>query len=588
MSNLMNSDNSRFYHLKPNRELRIVTMEKPNHYDRREECITIRILSDVQSKKNENLFCTAEIFGRELVVDKEYSFGYNEKFAIYTYTGCVIQIKGKTLQEYESKNSSIKEYVSLAYILDAYRKLAKKKKTVGPRVLITGNTSSGKSTVSYLLCNYAVKSGFKPLFVEADPKCSCDKIEMSRGPGVLSTFIYDYMTTCNYSLDFYFGYLDINQDLTLYYHLNECMSSCIHLMLLNNLNTQTSTFGNEVDGSDDLAASGFILSVPSEANRKVVENLIEIYSIDFVIVMDNSFLHYALKKIYDSPEVDGSTGRSKSTQESKKDSEKKKVEIIGVSKFDGVIPSDASRIRYCRNIWFFNYFTKEERDLHEKTIRRRSHVISFKYSSCNFVKLDTSSAVPLSALPADSQKIQLDNILVMNYNGSIKDLTHCLLGVSFSNSSKFVHLMNIAAFVYVRKVSEIAIEESEEAPIESEEIEKELGGYYDMNNHEKIKEKEEPSMDNGINNMMKKENTSEEFFELRNKEVRSNELSNENENNFGFREEGEGDEEEMDEDRESQNNKKDYIIEILCPLSITLKNLPPYFIVPGNIKQMKL
>lgn len=127
-----NANNTRIYHLKMYRELRIVTLEKPLKNEENEECIKIRILP-IQGSNNNNddkntQMCVAEIFGKELVIDKDYYFGYNEKFSIYTFTGCIIQIKGKTLQEYESKNSTIKEYLSLSYVLDAYRNLAKKKK----------------------------------------------------------------------------------------------------------------------------------------------------------------------------------------------------------------------------------------------------------------------------------------------------------------------------------------------------------------------------------------------------------------------------------------------------------------------------
>lgn len=42
-----------------------------------------------------------------------------------------------------------------------------------------------------LLLNYAFKSGFKPIYIEGDPKGNCDKIDINRGPGIMSCFIYD-------------------------------------------------------------------------------------------------------------------------------------------------------------------------------------------------------------------------------------------------------------------------------------------------------------------------------------------------------------------------------------------------------------
>ncbi|SCA48596.1 clp1-related protein, putative [Plasmodium ovale] len=594
---MASTGNTRIYHLRAYRELRIVTLEKTSSkFEEKEECIKIRILSNHALNKNEkNTPCTAEIFGKELIVDKDYHFGFNEKFSIYTFTGCVIQIKGKTLQEYESKNSTLKDYLSLSYILDAYRKLAKKKKTVGPRILITGNNNSGKSSVSMLLLNYALKSGFKPIYIETDTKCSCDKKELNKGPGIMSCFVYDNFSTIKFNLDYFFGYLDINEDINLYYHLNECISACIHLMLLNNMNHHTSNFKNNTD-QEIIYSSGFILNVPSEADNKVIHSLIEIYNINIVVVIDNSFLHYSLKEKYynleketdsiekvkwgggmrtDKTDMNGihhetsdgyfykhengnnplscageriatsvpikrsnsSTGNvagngvvcgvgncesnntkaddrmgcdnadtcdNRTHEGPKERSNGRRIEIVGMPKYEGVIPSDSNRLRYCRNLWFYNYFSKDISI--NNTTYKKSHILTIKYSSTKFVKLDTKLAVPLSALPADCRNIKRETVSVSLYNGNIKYLSNCILGVSYSKDFHYVHLMNIAAFVHVQNVKEIETE-------------------------------------GNITN-----------------------------------------EEKKDKNLDAQN---DYLIEMLCPISITARNIPPYFVIPGNLKQIK-
>ena len=38
---------------------------------------------------------SAEIFGTEMIKDTTYTFGTGAKLAIFTYHGCVIQMKGK-------------------------------------------------------------------------------------------------------------------------------------------------------------------------------------------------------------------------------------------------------------------------------------------------------------------------------------------------------------------------------------------------------------------------------------------------------------------------------------------------------------
>ena len=40
--------------------------------------------------------------------------------------------------------------------------------TSGPRVFITGNAQSGKTSISKILVNYSVKLGWTPIYVDLD------------------------------------------------------------------------------------------------------------------------------------------------------------------------------------------------------------------------------------------------------------------------------------------------------------------------------------------------------------------------------------------------------------------------------------
>ena len=56
----------------------------------------------------------------------------------------------------------------MAYILHQQRLKAMQEKRIGPRVLITGSRASGKTTLSKLLCNYALKLGWQPILADID------------------------------------------------------------------------------------------------------------------------------------------------------------------------------------------------------------------------------------------------------------------------------------------------------------------------------------------------------------------------------------------------------------------------------------
>ncbi|KAG5012052.1 hypothetical protein JHK82_024223 [Glycine max] len=88
-------------------------------------------------------------------------------------------------------------YVNLHVVLDGRRSRAKASppddsgSSQGPRVIVVGPTDSRKSTLSRMLLSWAVKQGWKPIFVDLDigqgsitiPKCiAATPIEMSIDP----------------------------------------------------------------------------------------------------------------------------------------------------------------------------------------------------------------------------------------------------------------------------------------------------------------------------------------------------------------------------------------------------------------------
>ena len=61
-------------------------------------------------------------------------------------------------------------YANVEGVLEKRREKARADPTTfdGPRVALVGPTDVGKSSVSKILCNYAVRKGWHPLFVDLD------------------------------------------------------------------------------------------------------------------------------------------------------------------------------------------------------------------------------------------------------------------------------------------------------------------------------------------------------------------------------------------------------------------------------------
>ncbi|KXS20132.1 Clp1-domain-containing protein [Gonapodya prolifera JEL478] len=118
---------------------------------------------------------TAEVFGTELAKDTEYEF-QGRKVAVFSWTGCTLMVKGTPITEYTAGETPMASYLNAHLALELVRADAhesqgydEEHRTEGPRVLIVGPSDSGKTSLTKILLNYAIKEGRSPLFVDIDP-----------------------------------------------------------------------------------------------------------------------------------------------------------------------------------------------------------------------------------------------------------------------------------------------------------------------------------------------------------------------------------------------------------------------------------
>ncbi|KAJ8935027.1 hypothetical protein NQ314_013052 [Rhamnusium bicolor] len=127
---------------------------------------------EVESK-NEKVYLTlksglAEVFGTELVKAKTYEFVSGAKVAVFTWHGCVVEVKGKTDVIYIAKETPMVMYSNCHGALEFMRTDAEKDNKRGPIAMIVGPCDVGKSTVTRILLNYAVRMGRRPIYVDLD------------------------------------------------------------------------------------------------------------------------------------------------------------------------------------------------------------------------------------------------------------------------------------------------------------------------------------------------------------------------------------------------------------------------------------
>lgn len=114
----------------------------------------------------------AEVFGTEIVTGRVYSFTASTapSLAVFTWHGCTVEVDGFPKGEpYVSRGDTpMVTYLNLHAALEKRRELATATGKPGPRIIIAGQASVGKSTVARLLVNYAARRLHKPLLIDLD------------------------------------------------------------------------------------------------------------------------------------------------------------------------------------------------------------------------------------------------------------------------------------------------------------------------------------------------------------------------------------------------------------------------------------
>lgn len=116
------------------------------------------------------------------------------QLAVYTWHGCCVELRGSTVQEYDATNATMPHYFSVASIIEQRRKRATELGTAmcpPPKVLVCGSSASGKSTLAYMLANFALRKHRRPIFVELDPRCTGSFRELPHLPGTMNATILD-------------------------------------------------------------------------------------------------------------------------------------------------------------------------------------------------------------------------------------------------------------------------------------------------------------------------------------------------------------------------------------------------------------
>ncbi len=125
---------------------------------------------------------TAERDGTELALNQPYRFT-GTKSKLLTFSGCTLEVTG-TCQDYVAEVANPDGTPMVSY-LNLHFALQQRRGVRGPRVLVCGPSSSGKTSLAKTLVAYSTKMGGQPLLVSLDPREG-----MLSLPGTLSAAVF--------------------------------------------------------------------------------------------------------------------------------------------------------------------------------------------------------------------------------------------------------------------------------------------------------------------------------------------------------------------------------------------------------------
>lgn len=314
---------------------------------------------------------TAERDGTELALNKTYTF-VRTKSKLVTYKGCTLEVSGETssdsvVQYAHPEHSPLLSQLNVHFVLQDQRRVAGdaiKRQTAyhghghhhqpppqGPRVMICGPGSSGKTTLARTLTALATRMGSQPLVASVDPGegllslpgtmsaavfgTLMDVEEPAGGFGVSSTpSSGPSAVPVKLPMVYYFGREKVSDDVPLWKDLTGKLASSVRAKLREN---------------EDVRAAGLILDTPAvdvakaDSMKEGVEVLVHAvreFGIDIITVLGSEPLAAALQQAL----VNDKTALGEP------------ITIVPLDKSDGVANRDKGWMQMTREMAIKEYF----------------------------------------------------------------------------------------------------------------------------------------------------------------------------------------------------------------------------------------
>ncbi|DAZ95851.1 TPA: hypothetical protein N0F65_009125 [Lagenidium giganteum] len=374
---------------------------------------------------------SAEIFGVELAINIPYTFR-DQKLAVFTWYGCALEVDGVADVAYTSDETPMNSYLNIHAQLQRRREQARARQAAGPRVLVAGPVDSGKSTLTQILLNYALRLGEKPTYVDLDVGQSSLGIPgaIAATPLDMNCITVEEEFILTNPLSFFYGHTNIADNAELYRHHLQKLAEIVHRRMVND---------------PEVNAAGFVINTSGWVDGlgyDMLVHAVQVFDVDVVLVIGQDRLFSRLSSAFTA---------------------NKNVSIVKLTRSGGVVPLNGKHRSAKRNACIREYFYGPNSQV--VPIPTLSPCVNeYSFDEIDFYAIKDMKVSDVM-LPVGQTETDLDRLRVVKVNVSL-DLLHSIAAVchvkhpqdattSLTNSEYSVLLSSPAAgFVCIKEIRE--------------------------------------------------------------------------------------------------------------------------------------